>query len=103
MSSEKPISKPEVLPVLSPARIFALEYAAAARLHQFLTIPATVDHGALRVTYAVAGVEADDAPTILLVPGMFGGRWWALHPHQLALKMGVRVVSVDRYGSFSFK
>lgn len=102
MSSEKSKSGPGVVPSLSPARVFALEYSAAARMHKSLTIPATADHGPLRVTYAVAGVERDDAPTILLVPGMFGGRWWALHPHHLASSMGVRVVSVDRYGSFFF-
>lgn len=75
---------------------FAIEYACSLRMHQFFTLPPTDTHGPLRVTYAVAGLQNDDAPTILCIAGMFGGRWIALLQHHLATKVGVRLICVDR-------
>jgi hypothetical protein len=73
-----------------------IEYASNIAFHQQLSIPATSDHGILRVTYAVVGVKDEEAPTLLLCGGMFGGRWLALCYDYLAQKMGVRLICTDR-------
>jgi hypothetical protein len=75
---------------------FALQYTAAGWLHRSLIVPATDAHGPLRVTYSVAGPQDEAAPAVLLCGGMFGGRWVGLLMHTLAVKMGVRLVCVDR-------
>ncbi|KFX95102.1 hypothetical protein V490_04023 [Pseudogymnoascus sp. VKM F-3557] len=75
---------------------FAIEYVCAKRMHQSFTIPGTDTRKPLKVTYAVAGLENDDAPTVVFISGMYGMRWVALLWHHIALKVGVRVVCVDR-------
>lgn len=75
----------------------AIEFLAHSRFHQSFWLPATSQHGRMRVTYVVAGVEDQDAPTMLLCGGMFGGRWVVVSLHFLAVKMGVRLVCCDRY------
>ncbi|OBT69005.1 hypothetical protein VE03_01363 [Pseudogymnoascus sp. 23342-1-I1] len=75
---------------------FAIEYVCAARMHHSLTIPGTETLKPLKVTYAIAGLENDDAPTVVFISGMYGMRWVALLWHHIALRAGVRLVCVDR-------
>jgi len=75
---------------------FAIEYVCSKRMHQSFTVPGTDTRKPFRVTYAVAGLENDDAPTVVFISGMYGMRWVALLWHHIALKVGVRVVCVDR-------
>ncbi|KFZ13069.1 hypothetical protein V502_06784 [Pseudogymnoascus sp. VKM F-4520 (FW-2644)] len=75
---------------------FAIEYVCAKRMHQSFTIPGTETRKPLKVTYAVAGLENDDAPTVVFISGMYGMRWVALSWHHIALRVGVRLVCVDR-------
>ncbi|CAG8975835.1 hypothetical protein HYALB_00009415 [Hymenoscyphus albidus] len=75
---------------------FAIEYVCQKRMHQSFTIPGTENRNPLKVTYATAGLENDDAPTIVFISGMYGMRWIALLQHHIALKVGVRLVCVDR-------
>ncbi len=81
---------------LSEEEVFALERVSESWLHRSLTVPAANAHGPLRVTYAVAGRDDKDAPTILFHAGMFGGRWMALNWDYLAKRTGVRVICIDR-------
>jgi hypothetical protein len=75
---------------------FAIEYVCAKRMHLSFTIPGTETRKPMRVTYAIAGLENDDALTIVFISGMYGMRWVALLQHHLALRVGVRLVCVDR-------
>jgi hypothetical protein len=75
---------------------FALQFTAAGWLHRALTVPLTDAHGPLRVTYSVAGLRDEAAPLVLLCGGMFGGRWVGVLAHALAVRVGVRLVCVDR-------
>lgn len=75
---------------------FAIEYVCQKRMHQCFTIPGKETRKPLRVSYAIAGLENDDAPTVVFLSGMYGMRWIALLQHHLALKVGVRLVCVDR-------
>ncbi|OBT90814.1 hypothetical protein VE02_00381 [Pseudogymnoascus sp. 03VT05] len=77
-------------------KTFAIEYVCATRMHHSLTIPGTETRKPLKVTYAIAGLENDDAPTVVFVSGMYGMRWVALLWHAVALRVGVRLVCVDR-------
>jgi hypothetical protein len=81
---------------LTDSETQVIEYVSASWLHRSFKLPATDTHGPLRVTYAVAGLDDANAKTVLLIGGMFGGRWLALSCHHLALKMGVRVICIDR-------
>lgn len=81
---------------MTETKDFAIEYVCASRMHQSLTIPGTSTLKPLKVTYAIAGLENDDAPTVVFISGMYGMRWVALSWHHVALRAGVRVVCVDR-------
>lgn len=72
------------------------EYVSRPRFHQRLTLPATDTHGELTVTYAVGGLQGPSAPTLLMIGGMFGGRYMAVLGDYIGRKMGVRVVCADR-------
>ncbi|KAM0276809.1 hypothetical protein ACHAQH_006344 [Verticillium albo-atrum] len=74
------------------------EYLSRPRFHQSLTLPATDDHGELKVTYAVGGSQDPSAPTLLFIGGMFGGRYMAVIGDYICRKMGVRIISPDRPG-----
>ncbi|OBT91390.1 hypothetical protein VE01_10626, partial [Pseudogymnoascus verrucosus] len=75
---------------------FAITYVCASRMHRSFTIPGTETRKPLKVTYAIAGLENDDAPTVVFISGMYGMRWVALLWHAVALRVGVRLVCVDR-------
>ncbi|ELR03795.1 hypothetical protein VC83_04751 [Pseudogymnoascus destructans] len=77
-------------------RDFAIEYVCAKRMHRSFTIPGTETRKPLKVTYAIAGLENDDAPTVVFISGMYGMRWVALLWHAVAVRVGVRLVCVDR-------
>jgi pimeloyl-ACP methyl ester carboxylesterase len=85
--------------LLSSSQTLALTAISRISFHQSLSLPATLSHGPLRVTYAISGSEDENAPTVLLLGGMFGGRWIAVPAHHLALRDGVRVVCVDRWAA----
>lgn len=53
----------------------AIERVAAGKFHRLFTAPATDSRGPLKFTYAIAGVEEGDVPTILFFGGMMGNRW----------------------------
>ena len=73
-----------------------IEYMCNSRFHNKITLPATNSHGLLRVTYAIVGVEDDNAPAILWCDAMLGSRWNGTQHHDFAKKQGVRVIFVDR-------
>lgn len=76
--------------------------ACSSELHQSFSLPATSTHPTLRITYSTVGFNVDDtalssaAPTLLFIGGMFGGRYMAQYLHHLALRIGVRVIVIDR-------
>jgi len=75
----------------------AFEVTAARKFHRMFTAPATDTRGPLKVTYAIAGIEEGDVPTILFCGGMFGTRWQAVWADYLAEQEGVRVLHIDRF------
>lgn len=75
----------------------AIEYVCDRRFHRRFVLPRTAAHGPLRISYAVAGIDEPNVPTILFMSGMFGGRLNALDIDYLAKKKGLRVICVDRY------
>ena len=94
------MSLPTPLPTSPPVKSVeeqAIELIAPRKYHQVFTLPATSEHGPLRVTYAIAGVEhGDDVPTIVFCGGMFGSRWQAPFQNFIAEKEGVRLLYIDR-------
>ncbi|RMZ76939.1 hypothetical protein DV737_g4594, partial [Chaetothyriales sp. CBS 132003] len=79
-------------------KINVAEYVGRSRFHQRLTLPATDSHGELTVSYAVGGCQDTSAPTVLLVGGLFGGRYMAVMADYICEKMGIRIVVTDRPG-----
>jgi len=75
----------------------AIEAIAPRKFHQVFKLPATDEHGALRLTYSIAGPElGEDVPTILFCGAMFGSRWQAVGIDWLAQKKRVRIIFMDR-------
>jgi len=81
---------------LSPQEEEAIKLISPRKFHRLFTLPATENHGPLKVSYAIAGPEDGDVPTILLCGGMFCTRWHTIGYEHLAQKEGVRVISIDR-------
>jgi len=76
----------------------AIELIAPRKFHQIFTLPATENHGPLKVTYSVLGPPVgEDAPTVVFCGGMFGSRYpYMIFVNHLAEKHGVRVLCIDR-------
>lgn len=74
----------------------ANEYIAQERFNRSLTLPATDAHGKLTVAYAVGGLDSADAPTLLFIGGLFGGRLLASIADYVGTKLGMRIVVTDR-------
>jgi hypothetical protein len=74
----------------------ANEYISQEKFSRSLTLPATESHGELTVTYAVGGLDSVDAPTVLFIGGMFGGRYLASIADHVCTKLGMRIVVADR-------
>jgi hypothetical protein len=87
---------------LSPQEEEAIKIISSQKFHRLFTLAATENHGPLKVTYAIAGPEDGDIPTILFCGGMFCTRWHMIKYEHLAQKEGVRIVSIDRSVSQSF-
>lgn len=85
-----------MLSSLSPQEEEAIKRISPRKFHRLFNLPATESHGALKVSYAVAGPEDGDVPTILFCGGMFCTRWQMIVYEHLAQKEGVRIVSIDR-------
>ncbi len=66
------------------------------KFHQIFTLPATDNHGPLKITYSIAGPQYGDVPTVLFIGGMFGTRWMGIGMDSFAEKEGVRVLFIDR-------
>jgi hypothetical protein len=81
---------------LSPQEEEAIKIISPEKFHRLFTLPATENHGLLKVSYAVAGPEGKDIPTILFCGGMFCTRWHIIQYEYLAHVAGVRIVSIDR-------
>jgi hypothetical protein len=78
----------------------AIQFCCAAAFHRSFTLPATTAHAPLRVTYSFAGLDLSvDCPTMIWASGMFGTRYQAFNLHNLAERMGVRLVFIDRYAT----
>jgi hypothetical protein len=73
-----------------------IEMLAPRKFHRMFTAPATDTRGPLKVTYAIAGIEEGDVPTILFCAGMFSTRWQAYFCNYLAEKERIRVLFIDR-------
>lgn len=74
----------------------ANEYISQEKFSRSLTLPATESHEELTVTYAVGGLDSVDAPTVLFIGGMFGGRYLASIADHVCTKLGIRIVVTDR-------
>lgn len=66
------------------------------KFNRSFTLAATEAHSELTVTYAVAGLDSVEAPTILFIGGMFGGRYLAAIADHVGSNLGMRVVVIDR-------
>jgi len=87
---------------LSPQEEEAIKIISPQKFHRLFTLPATENHGLLKVSYAISGPEDGDVPTILFCGGMFCTRWHMIQYEHLAQEEGVRIVSIDRSVSQSF-
>ena len=76
----------------------AIELIARRKFHQIFTLPATENHGPLKVTYSMLGPPVgEDAHTVVFCGGMFGSRYpYMIVINHLAEKHGVRVLCIDR-------
>lgn len=74
----------------------ASRFIAQEKFNRSLTLPATDAHGELTVTYAIGGLDSAEAPTLLFIGGLFGGRLLASIVDYEATKLGVRIVVADR-------
>jgi hypothetical protein len=74
----------------------AAEYVGQERFNRRFTLPATEAHGELCVTYAVGGRDRADAPTLLFIGGMMGGRHLASMADHVCAEHGMRIVVTDR-------
>ncbi len=74
----------------------ASEYITQEKFNRSFTLPATEAHGELSVTYAVGGLDSADAPTMLFIGGMLGGRYLASNADYIGTKRGMRIVVTDR-------
>lgn len=74
----------------------ANEYITQEKFNRSFTLPATEAHGELSVTYAVGGLDSADAPTMLFIGGMLGGRYIASNADYIGTKRGMRIVVIDR-------
>ncbi|KAH8820397.1 Alpha/Beta hydrolase protein [Xylogone sp. PMI_703] len=83
---------------LSNEKTSILEFLSNKKFHKKFTVPANETRGPLAVSYAIAGLEEGDVPTIFFCGGMFGSRWQAAYLDFLAEKEGVRVLFLDRPG-----
>lgn len=81
---------------LSPQEEEVLTIISPRKFHRLFTLPATESHGALKVSYSIAGPEDGDVPTVLLVGGMFCTRWYNINLDHSAQKAGVRILLIDR-------
>ncbi len=81
---------------LSPQEEEAIKRISPRKFHRLFNLPATGSHAALKISYAVAGPEDGDVPTILFCGGMFCTRWHMIGFEHLAQMEGVRIVSIDR-------
>ncbi|KAH8753682.1 Alpha/Beta hydrolase protein [Hyaloscypha finlandica] len=81
---------------LSPQEEEVIKIISPIKFHRLFTLPATENHGPLKVSYSIAGPEDGDVPTILLVGGMAHTRWYNIWNEHLAQKEGVRILCIDR-------
>jgi hypothetical protein len=81
---------------ISPEEEEAIKIISPRKYHRLFNLPATENHGPLKVSYAIAGPEDGDVPTILLCGGMFCTRWHTIGYEHIAQENGVRVLSIDR-------
>lgn len=82
----------------------AIEIACNKSFHRSLVVPASGDHGPLRVTYATTRnfenrEDAATLPTVLFHEGMMASRLMVLSIDHIAETSGVRFIFVDRYGA----
>ncbi|RLM00574.1 hypothetical protein CFD26_108442 [Aspergillus turcosus] len=78
------------------------EHITARKEGPFLRFKSRREHGKLRVTYADVGIhpgtDGHPVPTVLFIPGMFATRYVGILMHAIAVKLGVRVLLIDRPG-----
>ncbi|KAI8942330.1 hypothetical protein NX059_000409 [Plenodomus lindquistii] len=76
----------------------AKEFITRGKFNRRFTLPATDAHDELTVTYAVGGVDTDNALTVLFIGGMYGGRLLASVFDHVGHSLRMRIVVVDRPG-----
>ncbi|KAI9753265.1 MAG: hypothetical protein M4579_005238 [Chaenotheca gracillima] len=86
----------------------AINTICAIQLHQTLTLPLDPTSNRpypIRITYSdvrpnpPSSASTADEPTVLFIPGMMGGRYFGFHAEKAAKKYGVRVLTLDRFGT----
>jgi hypothetical protein len=83
--------------MISPKEEEVIRLISPLKFHRLFTLPATENHGALKVSYSIAGPENGDILTILFIGGMFCTRWYSIGYEYLAQKEGVRILLIDRF------
>jgi len=96
LTTSNPSMSPNLIPSTQPGLSNVSTLAAAGRFHQKIVFYSKTAQKEIRVTFATAGLQDKDAPTILFTGGMYGGRWNALYIDYLCNKKGVRVIIADR-------
>ncbi|KEQ92145.1 hypothetical protein AUEXF2481DRAFT_432976 [Aureobasidium subglaciale EXF-2481] len=77
----------------------ATAFSSQSCFHQSITLPATADHEALKVTYATTtNFSNEGLPTILFCHPMGAARYLIYEFEHLATTTGVRVLIIDRPG-----
>ena len=82
----------------------AKDYVAQEQFHQEFVVPPSGSHDGLILSYADVGCGIDgksdsantETPVILFFPGVFASRYIGVWFHKPALKLGVRIIAVDR-------
>jgi hypothetical protein len=79
-------------------------YVAQEQFHQKFVVPPSDNHDGLTISYAdvgcgisgESGTAGTETPVILFFPGVFASRYIGVWFHKPALKLGVRVLAIDR-------
>ncbi|KAJ6786126.1 hypothetical protein PWT90_02482 [Aphanocladium album] len=79
------------------------EYLQSPGFHRSFLVPATPNRDALNISYSDLGRQnANDGstspPVLFFMPGMHATRFQSVLLHIVGAKMGVRILTVDRFG-----
>jgi predicted dienelactone hydrolase len=87
------------MPAATPSPLdVATSFCSNIKFHRNLHLPASLDHGRLRVTYATTTNFGDKRlPVVLFCHPMGAARYLIYGFEEMAKREGVRVLIIDRY------